>query len=345
MLDKIKNKIEKSLSDHIAELDKVYSLTKISPFLFRNIKNFILRKGKRIRPCLFVISYLGHAERSDPTIYTSALSLELLHNFTLIHDDIIDNSRLRRRLPSMHTILSDYLKAHKEIKFGGKELAIIVGDIIYAMSINSLLSSRAKFIYKEKAMKKLVEAALYTGSGEFVELLYSMQDIKNTTKEDIYKIYDLKTAYYSFAAPLSIGAILAGAQDAELKKLSKYGVYLGRAFQIKDDILDVFGDDISYGKGAFTDLKESKKTLLLWHAYNNSDPKDRQYMRRALRKKRLGKSELLNMRDIILSAGSVSYAKAEISFLVNKAKKIGASLKMLLKYKNMLSAYSDELLM
>jgi len=345
MLDKIKNRIEKSLSDHIEELDRIYSLNKISPLLFRNIKNFILRKAKRIRPRLFVISYLGYAERPDPTIYESSLSLELLHNFTLIHDDIIDNSRLRRRLPSMHTILNDHLKAHGKTKFGGKELAMIVGDIIYAMSINSLLSSRAKLIYKEKALKKLVEAALYTGGGEFLELLYSMQDIKNTAKEDIYKIYDLKTAYYSFAAPLSMGAILAGAGGAELKKLSKYGIYLGRAFQIKDDLLDIFGDGVSSGKGALTDLKESKKTLILWHAYNNSGLKDKQYVRMAMQKKRLNKGELSNIREIILSAGSVSYAKAEIFFLVNKAKKIGASLKMRLKYKNMLSCYSDELLM
>ncbi len=142
MFLKIKNGIEKELSSYIRSLDKAYSLSKISPLLFRSIREFISRQGKRVRPSLFVIGYLAYAKRPAHGLFKTALSLELLHDFMLVHDDIIDKSPTRRGKPSVHAALNKYLGPGKKLKFNGQDLAIVVGDVIYAMAINAFLSVR-----------------------------------------------------------------------------------------------------------------------------------------------------------------------------------------------------------
>ncbi|MCM8797591.1 MAG: polyprenyl synthetase family protein, partial [Candidatus Omnitrophica bacterium] len=134
MFLKIKNAIEKNIRAYINQVDSTYRLSKISSFLYKNIKEFISRKGKRIRPSLFVIGYLGFAKKVAPQLYRSAVSIELLHDFMLIHDDIIDKSERRRGKPSMHAIMNNHLKGRTNIKFNGIDLTIIIGDILYAMA-------------------------------------------------------------------------------------------------------------------------------------------------------------------------------------------------------------------
>jgi len=269
MIFKITNKIEKELPSFIDRLGTRYAIKKISPVLFKSIKEFILRPGKRIRPALLVISYLGFAKKCAPGLYTTAISLELLHDFMLVHDDIVDKSDTRRGRPSMHKAFDRHLAKYKGLKFNGQDLAVVAGDVMYAAAIYAFLSIKEDWRYKELALKKFIEAAMYTGSGEFIELLNGTQSLDDTTKQDIYRIYDFKTAYYTFATPLAAGAILAGAHLKQSELLFRYGVYLGRAFQIKDDILGLFGYEKKIGKPNLTDLKESKKTLLVWYAYHN----------------------------------------------------------------------------
>lgn len=344
MLEKIKNNLELALSRYIKNLDKTYPLSKISPLLHRGIKNFLLRPGKRLRPLLFVLSYLGYSKRAAKGLYESAVALELTHNFLLIHDDIIDKSDLRRGKPSMHKMMDNFLKGYRNIKFSGSDLALVAGDIIYAMAINLFLKINEKKIPKEKAMKKFSEIVIYTGAGQFLELLYGAKNISRIKKEDIYKIYDLKTAYYSFSYPLSLGAVLAGEGEKELQKLFEYGRCLGRAFQIKDDILNLFAREKETGKPALTDLKETKKTILLELAYQKLNPQNKSQINKILGKKHLTAPDLSKLHKIISESESLKLATREISRYLNKAKKIGASLKMRPHYKNLIESYTTELL-
>lgn len=344
MLNEIKNKIEKSLKSYILNLDKLYSLNQISPFLAENIKEFVLREGKRVRPILFIIGYLAFAKRQTPGLYRSAISIELLHDFMLIHDDIIDKSDTRRGKPSMHKKLNEYLKNYKDIKFSGQDLSIVLGDMLYALAINAFLSIQVKPERKEKALKKFIGAAFYTASGEFLELLYGTKAIELITKTDIYKIYDLKSAYYTFAYPLSIGATLAGAKDSQIKKIFRYGVYLGRAFQIKDDILGIFGDEKRTGKSTLSDLQEAKKTLLIWYAYNHSKELNKSTIKRILSAAEVKKPDLLKIRKIISTSGALDYAKKEVSNCIKEACDLKASLKMPNRYKKLLFVYPQHIL-
>ena len=299
MLNKIKNKLENKLASYLDQLDKKYSLKKISPILFKHIREFALRKGKRVRPTLFIIGYLGFTKKPASGIYTSALSLELLHDFMLVHDDIIDKSELRRDKPTMHILLGRYLKRSRNIKFSGQDLAIVAGDVMYALALDTFMAVKENPMRKEAALKKLFQAAMFTGSGEFIELLSGTKDISKISREDIYKIYDFKTAYYTFGFPLTMGAVLAGANEKEIKKLFRYGVYLGRAFQIKDDILGMFNEEKEIGKSTLCDLQEAKKTLLIWQAYKKALPRQKSAIRRILTKNKIVKQDLIKMRQIV----------------------------------------------
>jgi geranylgeranyl diphosphate synthase type I len=292
----IKRRIEESLRHFIIDVDRQYSLSKLSPVLFNNIQDFVLRDGKRIRPILFIIGYLGYSRKAAAHLYTCALSFELLHDFTLIHDDIIDKSETRRGKPSVHTMLNHYLLRFKKIKFNGQDLAIVIGDILYAIAIHAFLSIREDLKRKEQALKKFIETTIYTGAGEFSELLCGAENIETITIDDIYKIYDFKTAYYSFASPLIIGAELAGASKKQLTMLSRYGVCMGRAFQIRDDILGMFSSEKDIGKSVLSDLQEAKKTILVWYAYRNSTGKDKRTIQKILSQEQIDHADLITMK-------------------------------------------------
>ncbi len=339
-----KNRIESELTSYIRQIDRLHNLSRLSPVLFSHIKEFISRKGKRIRPILFTVGYLGYALKPAPGLYRSALSIELLHDFMLIHDDIIDKSDTRRGKPSMHTMLKKYLMGKKGVKFTGEDLAIVIGDVLYAMALDAFLYVKEKPLQKEAALKKLIEAAFFTGCGEFIELLYSAKGIDEIKKDDIYKIYDLKTANYTFASPLAIGATLAGASEKEVKQLFQYGLYLGRAFQIQDDILGIFSEEEKIGKSNLTDLQEAKKTVLIWHAFRHSNNSGKLKIKKILSKKNVGKKDLLKMREIIIKSGALDYARQEIDLLLNKATALNNSSSMRKNCKKSLDLFSQQML-
>jgi len=345
MLLGIRKKIDAELNNFLSRLRKRHSLHKISPLLYQSIKEFVLRRGKRIRPTLFIIGYLGFSQKPAKNLYAASVALELLHDFLLIHDDIIDKSILRRNKPSLHIVLNSYLKrkGYKKIKFNGQDLALVIGDALYALALEALLFIEENMGRKEKAIQKFIESAFYTASGEFAELLYTAKNIDTIRKNDIYRIYDLKTAHYSFSAPLVIGATLAGAKRNQIDKLFKYGVYLGRAFQIQDDIFGIFNEEMGIDKFSLIDLQEAKKTLLIWHAYEYSSPKEKTFLKRILEKEVLSRQDLLRTQKIMLNSGTINYARKEINKLIKKAQRLIFTLGMKPRYKDLLFFYPQNI--
>jgi len=340
----MKNDISREIVKFIKDMDRHYDLGDISPVLLGTIREFIARKGKRLRSILFILAYKGFSRKTASALYRCALSIELLHDFALIHDDIIDRSEIRRGKPTMHIKLNTFLKKHKSVRFDGRDMSIIIGDIIFAMAVNAFLSIDEDRFSKERALKKLIEGAVYTGTGEFIELLSGTRRLTEIERKDIYKIYDLKTAYYSFSYPLSVGATLAGAREHDIGCLSKYGIYIGRAFQLKDDIIDIFGVKGKMDKSIMTDLRQGKVTLLIWHAFQNANARDRRFIRDTISEKISTKDDFRKMQDILINTGSLDYAKYQIVNFAKKAKALYPSLGMSGKYKDILFDYTDILL-
>ncbi len=344
LMSRIKTRVDQHLQQFITTIDRRFLLCRLPPLLLNNIRDFVLRDGKRIRPLLFITGFLGYSRKAVPNLYTCALAFELLHDFTLIHDDIIDKSETRRGRPAVHTMLNHYLARFKQLKCNGQDLAIVIGDILYAMALHAFLSIKTNSRRKERALQTFIETAICTGAGEFNELLYGAENIQTITKEHIYTTYDLKTAYYSFASPLMIGAELAGASRPQLDLLSRYGVCLGRAFQIQDDILGMFAREQDIGKSVLSDLQEAKKTILVWYAYRNAAGKDRNTIQQILSRRRITPADVMTMKQIISATGALGFARKEIASLHRRAQQFIDSLAMKKPYRELLNQFAAQLL-
>ena len=331
MLNKIKNNVERELEKYGRRLALRLRGQNIPPLIIDTILNFISRPGKRIRPILFAVSYLGFCKKPKPGIYTSAVGLELLHDFLLIHDDIIDRTVLRKGQPTMHCLLDKKLKPFKQLKFTGNDLALVIADIIYALALEAFMANREDPARKLKALDTVLRTTALTGCGEAVELLAETRDLASWGKNDVYTVYDLKTAQYTFGSPLAAAAELAGAAPAQINALRRYGELVGRAFQIKDDLLDMFASEKEIGKTPLTDLKEGKKTLLIWYAYRHAPAAQRSFLRSALKQKQISTHTCKKIRSLVVSTGARDYACNAVRAYRSTALQIAASGKLSLR--------------
>ena len=207
--------------------------------------------GKRVRPALLLLSsYACEGRASDPNVIRLAAVMEMLHTATLVHDDIIDNSEVRRNRPSVNA------------KFGNQS-AVLMGDWLYMSAFETSLQERSLRI-----LDILTRLTRMMTEGELIQLTtIGKIDI---TENQYFDILQRKTAYL-FSACCEVGAILAGASDEQVSALAEYGLNLGIAFQLADDLLDFTSDEKILGKAAGADLIEGKLTLPLI-LLRNSDP-------------------------------------------------------------------------
>jgi len=333
--------LEAELRRFMDDVHGIYFAHDRNGLLPASIKEYVLRRGKRVRPLLFLLGYLGFQEQPADGLYTSALSMELLHDFMLVHDDIIDRAATRRSRPSMHAQLDQALRSCRSRRFGGQDLALIAGDVLYALALHAFLAIREDRQRKERALQQFIATTVHTGSGQFLELLQGVRAIEDLTQDDVYQLYDLKCGNYTFASPLVVGALLAGADRDAVNMLWRYGRYLGRAFQIKDDIQDLFeGGDPAMS----ADLQEAKRTLLLWLAFYHSDKPGQQAIKRYLARRRIGPRDMEKIFTIIEQSGAIGLAREQVCTLEAKARAVESALPLQQPYRNLLSAFAHELL-
>ena len=196
MIDKIRSKIDESLASFMARIKLDYKLHLVNPLLYESIREFSLRQGKRLRPLLLILSYKGYCpshRRVPSSLYNASTCIELLHNFMLIHDDIIDRSSLRRGKPTLHKILGRIIKTQDQDKLGC-DLGIIAGDIVYALAIDAFLAIKEAPDRKERALKYFIQTAAFTAMGEFIDTLHGVEKLENVKEKDVFLNYTLKTA-------------------------------------------------------------------------------------------------------------------------------------------------------
>ncbi len=343
MLNQIQSGVERELRRFASDFRRPPMSAIPRPFA-DTIAQYIGRQGKRLRSMLFVLGYRGYSARPVRNLYKSAASLELLHDFILVHDDLIDRASLRRGGAAMHTALDALLNGQRGLRFKGQDLALIVGDMLYALAIHSFLSIKASPLRKQQALELLTKTALYTGCGELDELLHTLRPLADVTPETIYRIYDWKTGHYTFSSPLAMGAILGGARPADVRAFVKIGTELGRAFQIRDDLLDLYGQDNRFGKPALIDLREGKKTLPVWYAYHHCTADERALLERVLECPGAREEELLMVAGIIHRSGAARYATEEMARLVRDAVRKIRKTRMQAKYRDFLIDYAGRLI-
>ncbi|MDO5852070.1 MAG: short chain isoprenyl diphosphate synthase IdsA [Methanobacteriaceae archaeon] len=226
--------------------------------LYDSSTHLIRAGGKKFRPALAVLSCQTVGGKTEKALKTAA-ALELVHTFSLIHDDIMDNDDTRRGMKSVH-------------KVWGTPLAILAGDTLFAKAYESIINTADDNIAYEQvldALKILVDSCVKICEGQAVDMQF--EETFEVSEEQYMNMIYKKTAALIAAATTS-GAIIGGATNIEIQAMEKYGKNIGLAFQIQDDYIDLTGEDI--GKPVGSDLVEGKKTIMVIHALEKANKED-----------------------------------------------------------------------
>ena len=220
----------------------------ISPAtLYNPLEEFLSNSGKRIRPVLCLMGNELFGEISDDA-YHLAAAVELFHNFSLVHDDIMDKAPLRRGKPTVHS-------AH------GESTALLGGDVMMVVAYDYINKVNAKYI--KDVIRLFNQTAKEVCEGQQLDMDFEKLDL--VSMDDYLHMISQKTSVL-LAASLQLGAIVGGASDNNQQHIYSFGKNLGIAFQIQDDYLDAFGDPEKFGKQVGGDIKSNKKTFLMIHA-------------------------------------------------------------------------------
>ncbi len=319
-LQKYKKKVDDFLEAFLLKKEKEYN--NISSFIsefISHLKEFTLRGGKRLRPALLYYTYTLFKKEDREEVAKLSIFIELIQSFLLIHDDIIDHANLRRGGKTIHKIYESYAKDKNYIepKHFGKTMGILCGDLAMEFAIEIINSTNISFAKKNKVlsiMTKYINTVIF---GQIHDVLLTYDD--NYTQSDITRVHDLKTSTYTYKLPIEIGAYLANANKIELKRLLDYATPAGIAFQIRDDILGIFGNDEETGKENLLDLIEGKKTLLISKAIENGNDEQKKFIRKTLGMNNITEAEAKEFREIIKKTGSLNYSEKQTEKLINNA--------------------------
>ncbi len=248
------------------------------------------RQGKYLRPTLLLLTAQAMGVSKNRARRVAA-AMQMSEDWILNHDDIEDDSPDRRGKPALHKIV-------------GTELAINAGDGLHVLMWEMLLDS------PKEIQKEFLVMLKRTVLGQTIELKWA-KDNRKVEQDDVMLILESKTGYYTIAGPMRLGAILAGANKNQLKTIYKFGVVLGKAFQIVDDVLDLTSDFAGLKKVKGRDIVEGKRTVMMVDLIKKSNQKDKQIISKIMNKKRVDKTEkdVETIISLMEKYGSIEYSK------------------------------------
>jgi len=266
-------------------------------WLYAPMREYPSRPGKAIRPALCLSASRVFGAEPD-AVMGIAVAIELLHNAFLVHDDIADGSEMRRGRPTLaakHGIAAA-LNA-------GDGLAIVAGQAL-RKATRQLPSDLADLVWHE-----FDTMAMRTLEGQAIEAGWQLDNVEDLKPQDYLELIMHKTCWYTTIHPLRVGALLGSGGKAEQAPLVRFGFHFGAAFQIRDDLLNLLGDERSYGKEILGDLYEGKRTLPLVHLMANATGADRALVRDYLRRNRSDRSSGLvgSIRALMDDYGSIAF--------------------------------------
>ena len=281
-----------------------------------HIGRLVLGGGKRLRPSFCHWGFVGAGgEPDDQRIIDAGAALELMHAFALFHDDVMDDAESRRGTPTTHTVFAE---AHDvagwagESRRFGEGVAILVGDLAFVMADQLLLDAPrdAWVIWNELRIELNI--------GQLLDIVGSVRGDRRLDKAE--RICRYKSGKYTVERPLHLGAVLAAPDRATelLPALSAYGLPLGDAFQMRDDVMGAFGDEALTGKPVGGDLREGKPTPLLARAVHAATAAQRAVLD-DVGSPRLVDADIANMQQVIIDTGALAALEAQIEMLTDEA--------------------------
>lgn len=259
--------------------------------------------GKRFRPFLAMVScesVSGDSKKALPL----AAGVELVHNFTLVHDDIMDHSMLRRNLPSVH------------VKFG-EPAAILAGDLLFAKSFEAILSATFDFPTFKRIQQSFIDCVIAICEGQQFDMEF---ETRNTVSETEYLEMISKKTGALFELSAKGGGLVGGGNLREIAALQTYGMSLGLAFQIWDDYLDMSSTRTTLGKDIGNDIRNGKKTLIAVHSLTHATGKQKKQLEDSYGNRHASEHDVSLVYDLFRDLGSVDYAQQCALQFVSQAK-------------------------
>jgi geranylgeranyl diphosphate synthase type I len=280
----------------------------------------LLAGGKRLRPAFCYWGYRGAGGGDDDAALAAATALELLQACALVHDDVMDGSDTRRGQPAAHRRFATLHRGNAWLGSSeafGAGAAILLGDLCLSWADELLMSANVPHerLLAGKRVYDVMRTELM--AGQYLDLLEQARG--GGSAQRAMRVVQYKSAKYTIERPLHLGAALAGA-DAEISAVyTAYGLPLGEAFQLRDDVLGVFGDPAQTGKPAGDDLREGKRTLLIAYATEKASPAQRAVLQRHLGDPALAAEGVDQLREVISVTGALDHVESLIRELTDRA--------------------------
>lgn len=294
-------------------MDRLMSLfpTEQNSYLYNLLPSYPARPGKGLRSALCVATCKAFGGSEQHALNT-ATAIELFHNAFLIHDDIQDQSEFRRGSPTLHT-------EH------GVGIAINVGNAMNLSSLHQLMENRQIFgpQLTYRIFAETEQMLQHTLDGQVLEIAWIRDNVCDLSDKDYYRLCLKKTSWYTCIYPCRVGALIAHSELANPDQFNRFGAYLGAAFQIQDDLLNLVGEYETYGKEIRGDVWEGKRTLVLIHLLNACDAKEKQRLEEIYAKSRQNRSlgEVNWIYSLMQQYGSIESARLSARQLARAALK------------------------
>ena len=289
-------------------IETVVDLESKPKVLYRAARHIIDAGGKRLRPFLVLKTCKLVGGNEDDALATAS-SLELLHTFTLLHDDIMDQDEKRRGVPSVHAKWDT-------------PTAIVAGDLLFAKVYESITKhtdpKRVKPKRTLQVLQEVSEATIALCEGQTRDMLF--EDRETVSEEEYFEMINGKTAAL-FEVSARCGGLLGGATKNQVKKLGEFGHYSGLAFQIIDDVLALTADEKVLKKPIGNDVREGKRTLIVVRALEKASKKQQKKILETLGNKDASTEQIQETIALIDSLGAIAYAKKLADRYISKAKK------------------------
>lgn len=288
--------------------------------LLDEVTRAVASGGKRIRPVLCYWAYRGGGDPHGTEILAAAASLELLHTFALLHDDLMDRATVRRGHPAARIRLAAELSAagHADAEHLGLSIAMLAGDLALVLSDAMFTASGFGPDALARAFVPLNELRIRTAAGQYLDL--TMAGASFSDGDAALQIARLKTASYTVEGPLLVGAALAGAEHPTVEALRRAGSSLGEAYQLRDDVSGVFAPPGTTGKDGMSDLRQGKPTLLLAEAYARAGLPERELLQRTVGHAAAGEHDLEAVKAVIRETGALAAVLERVDALVSEAR-------------------------
>jgi geranylgeranyl diphosphate synthase, type I len=313
--DAFRTRIDAALADFVRQQRLV--LADLGPDLdeFVDAAADFVRGGKRLRPFFCRAGWLvAGGDPADPRLDDAAASLEWLQGSALVHDDLMDDSDTRRGRPSVHRAFE---RRHRDAGLAGDSaghgasVAVLLGDLMLSWADEQFRSSGLPHLSTALGYLDLCKTEVV--AGQYLDVL--AQTRPSVGVEEAMRVVRYKSAKYTVERPLHLGAALAGAEEAMISALSDVALPLGEAFQLRDDVLGVFGDPGITGKPAGDDLREGKRTVLVARAAELGTDADRDLLARTL-----GTTDGIDaLRELVERTGALAAVEADIERLERQA--------------------------